>query len=551
MATDRPSKRKSTPKRAPTSQKRSGTKKRSKTQTADDLEALLALLDKSEVPTASSEPVKTTPKAAVRRKTRRTKDVPLEADNNASFLGELASARAELHKERRARIAIEEKTEAIRQELSRIAASDSEDSDALRREGVHLQKQLAKLGAERQKLQVARTDLTSQLAAETAAREVLAAELNDARRQIEQQAIEAEATVAAVQTAGDELQLKLASTAAQLKQSQSEVAELMHSVSELEQQNQHERATRQQVEQSIAAHKLGHEAAQSALETRISEMHLQLTHLREQLASSHHEYEATLAALAKSEQQTHSNERKYEAAYEELLSELSALKEQLATLTKKLADSTANEQQLRTDLTDTRHEKRKTTILLDETIAAKDRLERRVDELESELLANNHRQQDDQNTAEAANEQLERLQSDLAKARINLAESYEQLGVARLRLANSDRDRDHAIERSAAEAQKADELSDQIKSLQAAMQREAAARRKAEGVHRREPGDGEASALFIAEQKIDRLTHELAASKSVEAAYERKAARKVQQAQQEIEALRRRLAELEQHRPTN
>lgn len=140
---------------------------------------------------------------------------------------------------------------------------------------------------------------------------------------------------------------------------------------------------------------------------------------------------------------------------------------------------------------------------------------------------------------------IERLESDLARVRMELANSYEQLGVARLRLANSDRDRDHAIHRESEASRRAEELSDEVKLLGAAVQREAAARRKAEAVHKREPGDDEAAALLKAEQRIERLSRELAASKGVEAAYQQKAARKVQQVRQELETMRERLAELE------
>ena len=78
------------------------------------------------------------------------------------------------------------------------------------------------------------------------------------------------------------------------------------------------------------------------------------------------------------------------------------------------------------------------------------------------------------------------------------------------------------------------------------VQREAAARRKAEGVHKREAGNDQTTALFDAEQRIERLSRELAASKSLESAYQQKAARKVQQVKQELDSVRQRLAELEQ-----
>ena len=215
-------------------------------------------------------------------------------------------------------------------------------------------------------------------------------------------------------------------------------------------------------------------------------------------------------------------------------------------------------------MTDEKHERRKTTIALDESLAANERVERRVHDLETELAAGNRQLAQGQHDSEAVNERIERLQIEVAKARMDLAESYEQLGVARLRLANADRERDHvsglgddyyhfrerdhALQRESAALRQANELSDEVKSLRDSVQREAAARRKAEAVHKREAGNNEASALFEAEQKIERLSHELAASKSVEAAYQQKAVRKVQQVKQELAALRLRLAEFERCR---
>ncbi len=141
---------------------------------------------------------------------------------------------------------------------------------------------------------------------------------------------------------------------------------------------------------------------------------------------------------------------------------------------------------------------------------------------------------------------IERLQTVTVNMKMDLAAAHEQLSSIGSQLADAELDRDAARQREAEALRRGNELSDEVQSLQASVQREAAARRKAEAVHKREAGSNEASALFEAEQRIERLTRELAASRSVESAYQQKAARKVQQVKQELESVRRRLAEFEQ-----
>ncbi|MDA1056016.1 MAG: hypothetical protein O3C40_37015 [Planctomycetota bacterium] len=498
MSVDQPRKRKPSSKQAPGLAKTPGAKKRPKSLTADDLEALLNLLDDDETSGTAAAPKRKTREPVPPRKG------PTAVGGASSFMQELARARADLHQEHRSREALEEEAESLRRELARLAANDSAKVDEL-----HHQSEVAAL--------------TERIASAEVA-------INDR----------------------DEL----------IRQGHIAEAELSRNVTEWEEQFQREVAARQLVERRFSEHAAEHHAATAAFETTLEALQLETASLREQLASVNSELETAASARSQFEQLADAAEQNYQEAVadiqqmseaadserEESAANIRSLENQLADANKRLAEAAADQQQLRAELTDEKHERRKTTIALDESLAANERVERRVHDLETELAAGNRQLAQGQHDSEAVNERIERLQIEVAKARMDLAESYEQLGVARLRLANADRERDHALQRESAALRQANELSDEVKSLRDSVQREAAARRKAEAVHKREAGNNEASALFEAEQKIERLSHELAASKSVEAAYQQKAVRKVQQVKQELAALRLRLAEFERCR---
>ncbi len=562
MSADPPQKRKPASKRDPVSPKKPP-KKRSNSPTAENLEALLHLLDDG-VALESGLPAELKNQAPAAGRTPKPPNEKTPPPAGAhSFMQELARARADLHKERRSRIALAEEIESLRRELFQVAAKGSPKLDALSRECEGLQKQLAALERQRRKLQDARLDLESQLeaeqqqreqlidqtdalsrrlAAERSQRESIAAELDTTRRELECRTVEADAARTDGQAACDELRAELASMTSRCEQAvqardaaqaaaaqqQSEVAALTERLADAETK------TREREELIEQARSAANESARQAneWEERFEHERATRTKIEQQYSERVKEHGITTGTLA--------------TRVEALRVEAVALREQLAEASNKLAALAVDEQQLRTELSEAKHEKRKTAVSLEATAAANERLERRVHELETELAANNQQLAERQNDSEVVNSRIERLEAKVAKGRIDLAAAYEQLGAARLRLANTDRDREQAQQREAETQRRASELADEVAALQASVQREAAARRKAETVQKREAGDDEASALFEAEQKIERLTAELIASKGVEAAYQQKAARKVQQFKQELETLRQRLGEINQ-----
>lgn len=564
MSVDRRPKRKTASKRESAAPKKPPKKKRSGSPTADNLEALLNLLDDEANVDAGLVAARKTRKPAAGRTPKPPKEP--SAGEASSFIQELARARAELHREHRSRIVLEGQTESLRGEIARLTANEAAETDTLRRDCAELRRQLAALEMQRNKLHDARLDLESQLeteqrqreqlndqldatdrqlAAERSRRETIAADLEASRREIERRTIEADAARAAWESAGDELRSELATMTSRCEQTlqardaaqaavdeqQSNVAALTERIADTETKlSERDELIRQ-------ARSTADECARSAAEWEEQFQHEQATRARiEQQYSDHVKEHGTMtAALA--------------SRVEMLHSEVASLNEQLSDASSKLAASSADVQKLRTELTDAEDENQKSAMTLEEMAAVKEQLERRLHELEMEHAASNEQFAKRENDSTVVNERIERLETTVAKARIDLAKAYEQLGTARLSLANTNRDREQAQLREVGAVRRANELAGEVTSLKDAVQREAAARRKAEAVHKREASGDEASALFEAEQRIERLSAELAASKGVEAAYQQKAARKVQQVKQELETLRQRLAEIEQ-RPT-
>ena len=137
----------------------------------------------------------------------------------------------------------------------------------------------------------------------------------------------------------------------------------------------------------------------------------------------------------------------------------------------------------------------------------------------------------------AAQGQIAALKTQLEETQKELNDAYQQVGEWRLRLANADKQREDV-------EMQGDKLRQKLEALRETVQREAAARRKVEATQRLE-GDDATSALQTAEARIERLSKELAASKNVEVALQRKAAQKVEKIKRELIATQERLAELE------
>ncbi|HUG69469.1 MAG TPA: hypothetical protein VMM76_17085 [Pirellulaceae bacterium] len=182
MSSDRPSNRKSNSKRAPASPTPPARKNLPKSRTAENLEALLHLLDDGATTDAASARKRKPQNAASGADAIPCQENSAMANDESPFMQELARARADLHQEHRSRVALEE------------------EAETLRRECASLQQQIAALDKQRHGLQTARFDLESQLDAEQRQREllidqvdVISAQLTTARSRREKIAAELEA----------------------------------------------------------------------------------------------------------------------------------------------------------------------------------------------------------------------------------------------------------------------------------------------------------------------------------------------------------------------
>jgi chromosome segregation ATPase len=605
VSSNRRSNRKRTSKRASATPESPARTNRPKSRTADYLKALLDFLDKAATPTVTSSANGKSQKASSSGNSKSSRKKTSSAKDESSFMQELARLRDDLHKEQRSRVAVEAEAEALRQEVAslqrRIEALDTQrrglqtarvdletQLDAEQRQREFLIDQLdainARLTATRSRSEKQAAELgvvkgeceslTGELVAAQSAHKVIAEELQTELQTLVSQGKDLAQERDALQAAAQKQQSEIAALTelarnaeAALRERDELIEQFQVAATEFEgtriewqERFRLERETRERTEQELFEQVARFNAATAEFETTRETLLAEGTALREHLASKSSQLHTESSARSELECLAKIADRNYQDAAvkieqvskaaesqgEELSANIRSLEIQLADANSRLISSAANEQLLSAERSVTIDAKREAIVLLAETRVTNERLERRVGELEAEVSAGNRRCEQDRDDLESVNEHFDTLQNTAAKMRKELAESHEQLAATGVILADAIHDRDVALQRAAEVSRRADKLSDEVKSLQASVQREAAARRKAEGVHKREAGNDPTTALFDAEQKIERLSRELASSKSLESAYQQRAARKVQQVKQELDSVRQRLAELEQ-----